>query len=191
MATFYSATKLSNSIDPKFYLGKTTEEIIQIIGPPFVSYMFHNEETFLYETGDISTVVFHNGLVVRCDEQIETRSATRVNPEGMTPIMVNGKKNQRFLLKDISFAGAAILHQNEPLFSVGKRIDISFALPIEGIFRFVTIPCLIHDKRHDNQEQVSIVLFDHTDTPWKKRLLSRYVTLRTAQTQLGLKKLFI
>lgn len=178
------------SIDPKRFLGKTSDEILQDMGQPFASYMFYDEEIFLYETGHVSTVVFRNGLVVCCDEQTETRRSTRVNPEGMTPVMVNGKKNLRFLLQNISSAGAAILHQNEPIFTVGKRIEISFALPIEGICRFITIPCLIHDTRQVNQEQVSIVLFDHTDTPWKKRLLSRYVTLRTAQTQLGLKKLF-
>lgn len=190
MATSLHFATLKNSIDPKIYLGKTTDEVLRDMGHPFASYMFHDEEIFLYETGNISTVVFRNGLVVRCGEQSETRRATRVSPEVLTPVMVNGEKNQRFLLKNISSASAAIFHQNDPRLSVGTRIDISFALPIEGVFRFITIPCLVHDKRDVNHKQVSIVLFDHTNSPWKKRLLSRYVTLRTAQTQLGLKNLF-
>lgn len=180
-------TSVKKTSDWKHLLGKTIEEIFPLTGEPFASYFFHQEEVFLYDSGDISTIVLRNERVVRCDETAETRRAIRINPYDTIPAMITGEKKVRGYLKNISIAGTAFLHTNEANFTIGSRLVISFALPIEGISRFLEIPCRVHDTRSVAWESGTICLFDYTDTPWKKRILTRYVELSTIQTKLGLK----
>jgi len=177
--------------DWKHLLGKTIEEIIPLTGEPFASYFFHQEEVFLYDSGGISTIVLRDGQVVRCDESADTRRAIRINPSDTIPAMIAGEKKVRGYLKNISVAGTAFHHSNEANFTIGSRLVISFALPIEGISRFLEIPCRVHDSRSVARESGTICLFDHTDTPWKKRILTRYVELSKIQTKLGLKNPYI
>jgi hypothetical protein len=180
-------TSEKKSSDWIHLLGKTSEEIFPLTGEPFASYFFHQEEVLLYDSGDISTIVLRNGRVVRCDEAADTRRAIRINPSDTIPAMIAGEKKVRGYLKNISVAGTAFHHSNEANFTIGSRFVISFALPIEGISRFLEIPCRVHDTRNVTWESATICLFDHTDTPWKKKILTRYVELCTIQTKLGLK----
>ncbi|RQW90113.1 MAG: PilZ domain-containing protein [Geobacter sp.] len=178
----------TNSTDNwKHLLGKTVKEIIPHTGEPFASYNFHSEEVYLYDKSSISTIVLRNGVVIRCDELADNRRTIRVNPSEKIPVMIVEGKKIRGYLKDLSIAGAAFHHSYDSVFSVGSRIDISFALPIEGISRFFQISCRVHDNRNLAREKCTVVLFDLTDTPWKKRLLSRYVQLSSIHTELGLK----
>lgn len=177
----------SKSLDSgKYLLGKTAREITSIMGEPFAYYTFHDEEVYLYESGKISTIAFRNGFVVICDELAETRRTTRVQPSETVPVLLNRDRNVRGALKDISIAGAAIQHSQADGYSIGNRVEISFALHIGGISRYFQIPCRVHDSRHSAGEQYSIFLFDLTQCPWKKKLLSRYVQLRSTLTELGL-----
>ncbi|MDD2338477.1 MAG: PilZ domain-containing protein [Geobacteraceae bacterium] len=184
-------TKTTNNTNCwKHLLGKTVEEIIPQTGEPFASYIYSNEEVYLYDKGDISTVVLRNGIVIRCDDLAETRRTTRVNPVEKIPVVVVGEKKISGYLKDLSIAGAAFHYSNKTEFAVGSRINISFALPIAGISRYFQISCRVHVNRGLTHEKIAVVLFDHTDTPWKKQLLSRYVQLSSIQADLGLKALF-
>ena len=180
-------TNVKKTSDWKHLLGKTIEEIIPLTGEPFASYFFHQEEVFLYDSGGISTIVLRDGRVVRCDESADTRRAIRINPSDTIPAMIADEKKVRGYLKNISVAGTAFHHSNEANFIIGSRLVISFALPIEGISRFLEIPCRVHDNRSVARESATICLFDHTDMPWKKRILTRYVELSSIQTKLGLK----
>ena len=184
-------TKITNNTNRwKHLLGKTVEEIIPQTGEPFASYIYNNEEVYLYDKGSISTIVLRNGIVIRCDDLAETRRTTRVNPAGKIPVVVVGEKKISGYLKDLSIAGAAFHYSNKTEFSVGSRIEVSFALPIEGISRYFQISCRVHENRGSTHEKIAVVLFDHTDTPWKRQLLSRYVQLSSIQSDLGLKALF-
>jgi len=177
--------KKTNSTDLwKHLLGKTVEEIIPYTGKPFASYNFHSEEVYLYDQSSISTVVLRNGIVIRCDELTETRRTIRVNPSEKVPVIIVGDKNICGYLKDLSIAGAAFHHSYDSIFPIGSRMDLSFALPIEGISRYFQISCRVHDNRILAREKYTVVLFDLTDTPWKKRLLSRYVQLSSIKTGL-------
>ncbi|MRS02015.1 PilZ domain-containing protein [bacterium] len=187
MLNVLSDTSAKKIGDWKHLLGKTFEEILPLTGEPFASYFFHQEEVYLYDSGGISTIVLRNGRVVRCDESADTRRAIRITPTDTIPALITGSKKVRGYMKNISIAGTAFHHSNKSIFSIGSRLVISFALPIEGISRFLEIPCRIHETRSMAWESSTICLFDHTDTPWKKRILSRYVELSTIQTRLGLK----
>jgi hypothetical protein len=190
MVSIYSTKITSNTNCWKLLLGKTVEEIIPQTGEPFASYIYNNEEVYLYDKGSISTIVIRNGIVIRCDDLAETRRTTRVNPAEKIPVVLVGEKIISGYLKDISIAGAAFHYSNKTEFSVGSRIEVSFALPIEGISRYFQIPCRVHENRGITHEKIAVVLFDHTDTPWKRQLLSRYVQLSSIQADFGLEAHF-
>ncbi len=190
MAHSHAMKNCNRTTIGKHLLGKTATEITRIMGEPFASYTFHDEEVYLYESGQISTIALRKGFVVICDEMAETRRASRVHPIEKVPVLINGNKNSLGVLKDISVAGAAIQHSCEMGYSIGNRMEISFALPIEGISRYFQIPCRVHDTRCSTGTHVTIFLFDHTQYPWKKRLLSRYVQLRSIMMEMGLPNAF-
>lgn len=186
MVSFYPTKITYNTSRLKHLLGKTVEEIIPQTGEPFASYIYNNEEVYLYDKGGISTIVLRNGIVIRCDDLAETRRTTRVNPVEKIPVVLVGEKKICGYLKDLSIAGAALHYTNNTEFSVGSRIEISFALSIEGISRYFQISCRVHENRGLTNDKIAVVLFDHTDTPWKRQLLSRYVQLSSIQVDLGL-----
>jgi len=191
MVSYQPTTKSANSSRQwKHLLGKTAEEVIRQTGEPFASYIFNNEEVFLYEKGRIATIVLRNGIVIRCDDLTETRRTNRVNPSEKVPVMIVGEKKITGHLKDLSIAGAVFNHSIKLEFPIGSRLNISFALTIDGISRYFQIPCRVHDNRSQTRKKNTVVLFDLTETPWKKRLLSRYVQLNSIQTELGLKNPF-
>jgi len=187
MLNSFSDTGVKKIGDWKHLLGKTIEEIVPLTGEPFVAYFFHEEEVYLYDSGGISTIVLRNGRVVRCDESADTRRTIRITPSETIPALIAGNKKVQGYLKNISTAGTAFHHSNKSILTIGSRLVISFALPIEGISRFLEIPCRVHATRSAAWESSTICRFDHTDTPWKKRILARYVELCTIQTKLGLR----
>jgi hypothetical protein len=191
MVSFHSTKNTNETNQWKYLLGKTVAEIIPYAGEPFASYIFHNEEVFLYDKGSISTIVLRNGIVIRCDDLAETRRTIRVNPTEKVPVMIVGNRTISGYLKDLSIAGAAFHHSYESEFSLGSCIEISFALSIEGISRYFQISCRVHENRNLTREKSTVVLFDLTDAPWKKRLLSRYVQLSSIQADVGLKDPFL
>lgn len=191
MVTFHSSRKTKHLFPWKYLLGKTVQEITPYTGEPFASYLYHGEEVYLYDEGTISTIVVRNGIVVRCDDLTETRRALRITPSEKVPAMLIGERRISGYLKDLSVAGAAFHFTNEADFSIGSLLGISFAISIEGISRYLEVSCRVHDIRVMSQERAAIVLFDLTDVPWKKRLLSRYVQLNSIRAELGLKDPFI
>lgn len=191
MVTFHPAKKSKQVIPRKHLLGKTAAEITPYTGEPFATYLYHGEEVYLYDKGRISTIVLRNGIVVRCDDLTETRRALRITPSEKVPAMLSGARRISGYLNDLSIAGAAFHFTNEDDFSVGSLQDICFAIIIEGISRYFEISCRVHDIRVLQHEKAAIVLFDLTDVPWKKRLLSRYVQLNSIRAELGLKDPFI
>lgn len=186
MVSFYATNTTYNTNRWKHLLGKTVQEIITQTGEPFVSYIYNDEEVFLYDKGSISTIVLRNGIVIRCDDLAETRRTTRVNPTDKIPVVLAGEKKICGYLKDLSIAGAAFHYSNKTEFPVGSRIEVSFALSIEGISRYFQIYCRVHENRGLTHDKIAVILFDHTDTPWKRQLLSRYVQLCSIQADLGL-----
>lgn len=191
MVTFHT-TKLSKQVIPwKILIGKTAAEIKHYTGEPFATYRYHGEEVYVYDKGDISTIVLRNGIVVRCDDLTESRRTLRITPSEKVSAMLTGEQRIFGYLKDLSVTGAAFHYTNEDDFSVGSRQEISFAITIEGISRFFEISCRVHDIRVLSQEKAAIVLFDLTGVPWKKKLLSRYVQLNSIRVELGLKDPFV
>jgi hypothetical protein len=190
MVTFHPVNKSKLVIPWKHLLGKTVAEITPFTGVPFASYLFQDEEVYLFDEGNISTIVVRNGVVVRCDDLTETRRSLRITPFEKVPAMLIGERRTFGYLKDLSVAGAAFHFPNEAEFSIGSFLEISFAISIEGISRFFEISCRIHDIRVLSQGKAAIVLFDLTDVPWKKRLLARYVQLNSIRAELGLKDPF-
>jgi len=186
MVTFRPTQKSKQVIPWKHLLGKTVADITPYTGEPFASYLYHGEEVYLYDKGNISTIVLRNGIVVRCDDLTETRRSLRITPSEKVPAMLIGERRISGYLKDLSVAGAAFHFTNETDFSIGSLLEISFAISIEGISRYFEISCRVHDIRVLSQEKAAIVLFDLTDVPWKKRLLSRYVQLNSIRAELGL-----
>lgn len=191
MATFHRTNKSKQVLPWKHLLGKTMADIIPYTGKPFASYLYQDEEVYLYDEGNISTIVVRNGIVVRCDDLTETRRVSRITPSEKVPAMLIGERRISGYLKDLSVAGAAFHFSNEDNFSIWRHQKISFAISIEGISRYLEITCRVHDIRVLSQEKTAIVLFDLTDVPWKKRLLSRYVQLNSIREELGLKDPFI
>ncbi|MHC1698040.1 MAG: PilZ domain-containing protein [Geobacteraceae bacterium] len=191
MVNFKPTKKTKHLVPWKQLLGKSIAEIIPYTGEPFASYHFHGEEVFLYDTGSISTVVFRNGVVVRCDDLAETRRTLRITPSEKVPALLIGERKITGYLKDLSVAGAAFHFTNHANFAIGSVLDISFALSIEGISRFFQISCRVHDDRAITHEKAAIVLFDLTGALWKKRLLSRYVQLSSISTELDLRDPFL
>jgi len=190
MATFHPLQKSTQVIPWKHLLGKTVTDITPYTGEPFASYLYQGEEVYLYDKGSISTIVLRNGIVVRCDDLIETRRALRITPSEKVPALLTGEQRISGYLKNLSVAGAAFHFTNDDDFSIGSLQDISFAIAIEGISRYFEISCRVHDIRILQHEKAAVVLFDLTDTPWKKRLLYRYVQLNSIQAELGLQDPF-
>ena len=92
MVRYHSTTKTESSHKWRQLLGKNVDEIIPFTGKPFASYTFNNEEVFLFDEGNISTVVARNGKIIRCDDLTETRRTTRINL-GKIPFMIPEKIN--------------------------------------------------------------------------------------------------
>jgi hypothetical protein len=183
MVHYHSTTGNNSPFQWKLLLGKNVDEIIPFTGEPFASYIFNNEEVFLFDTSIISTVVARNGKIVRCDDLTETRRTLRVNLSEKIPFMIVGVKNATGYLKDLSIAGAALELPGACNLAIGTRIGLSLAIPLEGISRHLRISCRIHDIRGSGSEKTAVVLFDLTDTPWKKLLLSRYIQLNVLHTE--------
>jgi hypothetical protein len=191
MVRHNATIRADSSSQWKHLLGKSVEEIIPHAGEPFASYLFNDEEVYLFDKISISTVVARYGIIVRCDDLSETRRTLRINLSEKIPFMITGRKKITGYLKDLSIAGAAFQLPGESDLTIGSRLEISFALPLEGISRYTQISCRVQDIRGSNPENIFVVLFDHTDTPWKKQLLSRFVQLKVMQTELNLKDPFL
>lgn len=190
MVSLNSTKDPKSKVQRKHLLGKRIAEIIPITGEPYASYHFQNEEVYLYDKGSISTVVFRNGMVVNCDDLAETRRTIRITPTEKVPALLTGEHTLRGYLKDLSVAGAAVHFKDQTDYPIGSILEISFALPIEGVSRFFQISCRVHENRYIFHEKVAIVLFDLTDVPWKKRLLYRYVQLNSIRSEFGLRDPF-
>lgn len=170
----------------KQFLGKTTAELMRAMGDPFVAYSFREEEVYLYDSNPVTTIAIRSGLVVKCNDTSETRRALRVQPSHRINVIARGEGKIKGQLKDISVASAAILHTDETCFTQGSLAKVSFALPIDGIDRFLEISGRVQDSRIVAGMRSTVFLFDLTSSPRKKRLLSRYVLLRKIQTELDL-----
>lgn len=171
----------------KRLLGKTAGEITRVMGVPFVAYNYRDEEIYLYDSKPATTIAFRKGLVVRCNDTRETRRAVRVRPARDIDVIVRGEGTLRGHVKDISVAGAAVLHTDESSFPLGSRVELSLVLPIDGSYRLLRLTCRLRDARSLPGYRMSVLQFDLTNSPGEKRLLSRYVLLRKTQEELGLK----
>lgn len=170
----------------KYFLGKTASELMKAMGDPFVAYSFHEDEVYLYDSNPVATIAIRQGLVVKCNDMSETRRAIRVQPLQNISFIARGEGKIKGLLKDISVASAAVLHTGETCFTIGSIAKVSFALPIDGIDRFLEISCRVQDTRSAHGMRTTVFQFDLTNSPRKKRLLSRYVLLRMIQTEMDL-----
>jgi hypothetical protein len=170
----------------KQFLGKTATELTRAMGDPFVAYSFREDEVYLYDSNPVTTIAIRSGLVVKCNDASETRRAVRVQPSHYTNVIVRGEGKIKGQLKDISVAGAAVLHSDETLFTIGSRAKLSLTLPIDGMDRFLEIACRVQATRIVNGMRSTVFLFDLTSSPRKKRMLSRYVLLRKLQSELDL-----
>lgn len=175
----------------KNFLGKTAVELTRVMGEPFASYSYRDGEIYLYDSKPVKTVALHNGLVVKCDELAETRKNNRVQPLGNIPVVVRGGGKLKGLLKDISISGAAVSLAHDVSFAIGDLAVLTFALPIEGIDRFLEIPCRVQDTRNSDGISTIVFLFNFSGIPREKRLIARYVSLRITQTELDLDDSFL
>jgi hypothetical protein len=175
----------------KNFLGKTTGELTRVMGEPFASYSYRDNEVYLYDSKSVSTVALHNGLVVKCDDLTETRKHVRVQPFRNIPVLARGRVRIKGSLKDISVRGAAVMHTPDDIFEIGEFVVIFFALPVDGIDRFLEIPCRVQDTRFTNGVCTTIFLFNLSGMYRGKRLLSRYVSLRRTQAELDLDDSFL
>ncbi len=169
----------------KRVLGKTAGELDRIMGEPSVSYSYRDNEVFLYDSKPVKTVSLRNGVVVKCDDYADSRRYIRVQPIGSIPVLAMGKDKDRGTLKDISISGVAVSHDGIP-FAAGDRVLLAFALPIEGIDRFIEIPCRVHNTRNGAEGATTVFNFDYSGGYHKKRLVARYVSLRKAQVEMEL-----
>lgn len=170
----------------KRLLGKTAGELTRVMGDPFVAYSYRDEEIYLYDSKPATTIAIRKGLVIRCNDTRETRRAVRVRPAQDIDVIVRGEGTLKGQVKDISVAGAAVLHAGESGFPLGSRVELSLVLPIDGSERSLKLACRLRDARSIPGYRMSVLLFDLTNSPGEKRLLSRYVLLRKTQEELGL-----
>jgi hypothetical protein len=175
----------------KNFLGKTAGELTRVMGEPFASYSYRDGEIYLYDSKPLKTVAFHNGLVVKCDDLAETRKSNRVQPLRNIPVVVRGGGKSKGLLKDISISGAAVSFAPDVNFAIGDFAVLTFALPIEGIDRFLEIPCRVQDTRNTDGISTTVFLFDFSGVSREKRVIARYVSLRITQTELDLDDSFL
>lgn len=175
----------------KNFLGKTAGELTRVMGEPFASYSYRDGEIYLYDSKPVKTVALHNGLVVKCDDLAETRKSNRVQPLRNIPVFVRGGGKLKGLLKDISTSGAAVSFTSEVGFAIGDFAVLTFALPIEGIDRFLEIPCRVQDTRNTEGISTTVFLFDYSAVCREKRVIARYVSLRITQTELDLDDSFL
>lgn len=178
--------RTARAADWKRLLGKTGREIARVMGDPFAVYSFRDEEIYMYDSVPPTTISVRRGLVVSCNDTQETRRAIRVRPEQDIKVIARGEETLKGHLRDISVAGAAVLHSGENALEVGSSVKLSLVLPIDGTSRLLQIPGRVRDARRVRGAPLAVFLFDLTDSPREKRLLSRYVLLRQTQQELGL-----
>lgn len=179
-------SRTATAADWKRLLGRTGREIASVMGDPFAIYSFRDEEIYLYDSMPPTTISVRSGLVVSCNDTRETRRAVRVRPEQVIKVIARGEETLKGRLRDISVAGAAVMHSSDTSLEIGSSAGISLVLPIDGTNRLLQIPGRVRDARHVRGATVTVFLFDLTESPREKRLLSRYVQLRQTQQELGL-----
>jgi hypothetical protein len=167
-------------------LGKTAAELKRELGEPFASYNYGDGEIFLYESTMVESIAFRNGVATKCNDLSDSRRAARVKPTQPIPVIITGEENKKGLIKDISVAGAAVLHSENFDIKVNTRAILTFLLPVNGCNRCLEIACKAMDTRIINGRHVTVFLFDLTSDCRTKRAISNYVSLRRAQNVLGL-----
>ncbi len=168
----------------KRFLGRTTREITQSLGKPFASYTFRDQEIYLYDSNPVSSIALQNGIVITCNEAKDARTALRVRPRQKIATLFNSDSNKRGMLDDISVQSASIHideHRHSDLNSVSS---VSFSLTVDGVSRFLEVPCALQQTRTDAGKTYAIFLFDFTGNHWKKRIISRFISINTAESAL-------
>jgi hypothetical protein len=181
----------SNNNNWRHFLGRTSSEIAQTMGKPFASYSFRDQEIFLYDSKPLTSISIQNGIVVTCNDIREARKTRRVSPENEETVIFNRDCKKVGRLNDISITAASICVFEDTQFSLGEKAIVSLSLTIDGIARYLEIPCIVHDSRDVAGSRSTIFLFDLSADQWKKRILSRYISLRTAQTALALDSTYL
>lgn len=169
----------------KHYLGKTTREIAQSLGRPFASYTFRDQEIYVYDSKPVSSIALQNGIVVSCNAEKDSRTAPRIKLQQDVPILFNGDCTKRGLLVDLSVKSALISFEKSESISPKDVSSLSFSLTVDGISRFISIPCNLKETRKDLEKELAIFIFDFNHDQWKKRIISRYISLNTVISSLN------
>lgn len=173
------------------FLGKTAGELTRVLGEPFASYSYRDSEVYLYDSKPVTTVALHNGLIVKCNDVAEARRQLRVRPLQNIPVVSRGETSNTGLLKDISIGGVAVSFSSGAVFMMRESAVLSFSLPIEGVDRFLEIPCRVKDIRIVEGVGVTVFLFDFSRVPREKAIITRYISVRKIQAELDIDDSFL
>jgi hypothetical protein len=170
----------------KHLLGKTAAELAKAIGDPFASYSYRDEEIFVYDKAPVKTIALQNGHVVKCDNLKESRKTVRVRPQAEIPIIVNGDSKTRGKVLDISMAAIAVSHAGRNVFIQGESVTLSFLLPMNGLKKFIELPCWVKSTRKADGQNVTVFILDPTKAINNRIILAKYVTRRRTEDDLDL-----
>jgi hypothetical protein len=173
------------------FLGKTAGELTRVMGEPFASYSYRDSEVYLYDSKPVTTVALHNGVIVKCNDLADARRHLRVQPLQNIAVVSRGEASNKGQLKDISIGGAAVSFPTDVTFAIRDTTVLTFSLPIEGIDRFLEIPCRVKDIRAIDGVVITVFLFDFSSIPREKAIITRYISLRKIQAELDLDDSFL